>query len=213
VVVGTVGKSRRVKDAGPLINIHLSRQNSGRWGMKREGREHGERVERSKELDVALEGKRARVALRNHRVVQCTPQQKWPAVGTFARKWSKTGETWARTSEKSAPTVGTARRRDTIRQEIIGHSLRRSSRRVAGRNLWSGRLETLVDKPTGQHCADVFLKPGIQQVANLFTQIRGVAETGQLVRLQGIAGSSEKKLPRRLSSVFGHGDAPKINRF
>jgi hypothetical protein len=57
-----------------------------------------------------------------------------------------------------------------------------------------------------QHGRRILLKPGIQQLHDLFPKIRRVAQPGELVALQGIAGGGEKKLPRRLGFVGAHGD-------
>ena len=57
-----------------------------------------------------------------------------------------------------------------------------------------------------QHGRGILLKPGIQQLHDLFPKIRRVAQPGKLVALQGIAGGGEKKLPRRLGFVGAHGD-------
>ena len=57
-----------------------------------------------------------------------------------------------------------------------------------------------------QHGRGILLKPGIQQLHDLFPKIRRVAQPRELVALQGIAGCGEKKLPRRLGFVGAQGD-------
>ena len=52
-----------------------------------------------------------------------------------------------------------------------------------------------------QHGRRILLKPGIQQLHDLFAKVRRVAQPRELVALQRITGRREKELPRRLSFV------------
>jgi hypothetical protein len=68
------------------------------------------------------------------------------------------------------------------------------------------RLFAFLHQQARQHGRGILLKPGIQQLHDLFAKIRRVAQPRELVALQGIAGGGEKKLPRRLGFVGAHGD-------
>lgn len=119
---------------------------------------------------------------------------------------------------------GNMRRNETIRQEIIGHRLRGDLRvhgavsrglrcGVAVRWAWFGRSRfvgrddgalPLLDEPAGEHGGGIFLDPGINEAGDLFAEIGGVAEAGEFVTLQGVAGSGQKKFPGRLGAIGGH---------
>lgn len=112
------------------------------------------------------------------------------------------------------------RRCRLIREKIIGRDVAGFASPLTGRSplvhASGGRraftlrvrreLFTFLDQQARQHGRGIFLKPGIQQLHDLFAKIRRVAQPGKLVALQGIAGGGEKKLPRRLGFVGAHGD-------
>jgi hypothetical protein len=159
--------------------------------------------------EAAEAGKRERIGLLDERVGQSTPPRAWLAAGSLAKKRLSTAETRIREREKSATPVVAMRRRDTIRQEIIGRTIGLRGSRLVGSQVRRWWLQSLVHQPAREHGRGVLLKPLVKKFTNLLAEVRSVPQTGQFVGLQGIARGSEKKLPRWLNTVFGHGDAPK----
>ena len=112
------------------------------------------------------------------------------------------------------------RRCRLIREKIIGRDVAGFVSRLTGRSPLvhaSGRRRAFaplvrrevfafLHQQARQHGRGILLKPGIQQLHDLFAKIRRVAQPGELIALQGIAGGGEKKLPRRLGFVGAHGD-------
>jgi hypothetical protein len=98
-------------------------------------------------------------------------------------------------------------RRGLIREKIIGHRMRSVQPRFGPgdgvRNL-PGML-SLFHQPARQHGRGVFFEPLIEQSADLLAEIGGMTQTCQFIRLQRVARSGQKKLPRRLGLVAGHG--------
>ncbi len=98
------------------------------------------------------------------------------------------------------------RRRAPLRKNIIGHRIPVRRQRFIG---WSGlsivqRTFTVLDEPARQHGASVFIKPFIEQCANFFAEIGGMAETRKFKALQRVARGREKELPRGLHFGTGH---------
>jgi hypothetical protein len=109
----------------------------------------------------------------------------------------------AENREMPFPSSGVAscgRRSTPIRKKVIGHRMSLLMWNVAGaRGLrFPRRLLAALHQPARQHGASVFLEPLVQQSADFFAQIGRVAETRELVALQRIARSREKKFPGRL---------------
>jgi hypothetical protein len=88
--------------------------------------------------------------------------------------------------------------------------LSRSSRYLVRRDFGRRRLQALVDQPTSQHGGSVFLEPLVKQFTNFFPQVGRVAQAGEFVGLKSITRGGDEKFPRRLGTVFGHGDTPKL---
>jgi hypothetical protein len=100
--------------------------------------------------------------------------------------------------KSSCPSRRTAsyRRHDRlIREEIIGHRMR-IARRMDGPRI-GARLRVrsaqcmfaLLHKPARQHGGGVFFQPGIEQLADLLAEIRGVTEPRELIALEGVSRS------------------------
>jgi hypothetical protein len=102
----------------------------------------------------------------------------------------------------------------SIREKIIGRSVcglascvkgRRcpvfGSRALAGLASRRGVL-ALLHQPARQHGRRVFFKPGIQQLSDLLAEIGRMAQTGEFVTLQRIAGCRQQEFPRRLGFVI-----------
>ena len=110
----------------------------------------------------------------------------------------------------SMPDAMHLRRSRAIRENIIGRSVipaaavRARVRQDVG---WvrGGRALTVLHQPARQQRRGVFFNPGIKQLTDLFPQIRGVTQSRQLIALQGITGSREEKLPRRLGPIVQRG--------
>lgn len=100
---------------------------------------------------------------------------------------------------------------ESIRQKIIGHRMAVCGRlgggcvhgvlRFRGKN---GAL-ALLNEPAGDHGVGVFVEPLVEQGRNLLAEIGRVAEAGEFVALERVAGSGKKKLPGRLGAIGGHG--------
>ena len=112
------------------------------------------------------------------------------------------------------------RRCRLIREKIIGRDVAAFASPLTGRSplvhascgrrafapLVRCEVFAFLHQQARQHGRGILLKPGIQQLHDLFAKIRRVAQPGELIALQGIAGGGEKKLPRRLGFVGAHGD-------
>ncbi len=92
-------------------------------------------------------------------------------------------------AEVSGHSAGSRRRERLLREEIIGHRMCASLGAGRGRLIESGRGRALAlfHQPAREHRAGVFFQPLIQQRADFFAQVGGVAKTGEFVRLQGSA--------------------------
>jgi len=114
----------------------------------------------------------------------------------------------------SRATTKFAWRARSIREKIIGHSMRGlascfggSRSLVIGRRLLACRVSrggvlALLHQPARQHGRGVFFEPGIEQLRDLLAEIRRVAQTGELVTLQRVAGCRQQEFPRRLGFVI-----------
>ena len=102
----------------------------------------------------------------------------------------------------------------SIREKIIGHSMRGLASRFTGsrspviaRRLLAcrasrGGVLAFLHQPARQHGRGVFFQPGVEQLSDLLAEIGGVAQARKLVTLQGIARSRVQELPRRLGFVI-----------
>jgi len=94
-----------------------------------------------------------------------------------------------------------------FREKIIGHSVRSIEPRFCPgdgvRNL-PGML-SLFHQPARQHGRGVFFEPLVEQGTDLLAEIGGMTQARQFVGLQRIARCGQKKLPRRLGPIAGHG--------
>ncbi|OLC97048.1 MAG: hypothetical protein AUH86_08370 [Acidobacteria bacterium 13_1_40CM_4_58_4] len=107
------------------------------------------------------------------------------------------------------PSCGAAvygRRRVPLRKNIIGHRMPVRRQRFIGPSglCIAQRPFVLLDEPARQHGASVFIQPFIQQCANFFAEIGGMAETRKFKALQRVARGREKELPRGLHFGTGH---------
>jgi hypothetical protein len=69
----------------------------------------------------------------------------------------------------------------------------------------------LLDEPASDHGVGVFVEPLVEEGRDLLAKIRGVCKAREFVAMERVAGSGEKKLPRRLGAIVGHG-ALRANR-
>jgi hypothetical protein len=94
-----------------------------------------------------------------------------------------------------------------LREKIIGHSVGSIEPRFCAGDgvLDLRRTLALLHQPARQHGRGVFFQPLVEQSTNLLAEIGGMTQARQFVRLQRIARSGQKKLPRRLRVVPGHG--------
>jgi hypothetical protein len=63
----------------------------------------------------------------------------------------------------------------------------------------------LLDQPTGDQGVAVFVEPLVEEGIDFLAEIGGVCEAREFVTVQSVGRSSEKKLPRRLGAIGGHG--------
>lgn len=93
-----------------------------------------------------------------------------------------------------------------IRKKVIGRRMRVQPREFVRTNRFrfARRALALFHQPAREHGTRIFLKPLVEQRANLLTEIGGVTEAREFVTLQGIPRRREKKFPRRLCLGTGH---------
>lgn len=103
---------------------------------------------------------------------------------------------------------------ESIRQKIIGHRMAvggggggglfrlRASLGFGGRR--ADALQALLDQPARNHGVGVLVEPLVEEGRDLLSEISRMAEAGEFVGVQGVAGSGEKEIPRRLSMLGGH---------
>jgi hypothetical protein len=148
-------------------------------------------------------------------VVGGTPFRPASARGTPG-KFSRIPVPWARTAgARLSAGAGTVRANESIRQKIIGHRMAVGRRRIGSGGFRRGfagcgarAAIALLDQPAGDHGVGVFIQPLIQERRDLLAEIGGVAEAGKLVGVQGVAGSGEQELPRRLGALRGQEGLP-----
>jgi hypothetical protein len=94
-----------------------------------------------------------------------------------------------------------------LREKIIGHSVRSIEPRFRPgdsiRDL--RRTLALLHQPASQHGRGVLFQPLVEQGTDLLAEIGGMTQARQFIGLQRIARGGQKKLPRRLGVVPGHG--------
>lgn len=100
---------------------------------------------------------------------------------------------------------------ESIRQKIIGHRMAVCGSRFGGGLVRRGlgfrgenRALALLDQPARNHCVSVFVEPLVEQGRDFLAEIGRVAEAGEFVALERVAGSGEKKLPGRLGAIGVH---------
>ena len=99
------------------------------------------------------------------------------------------------------------RRDRPIRKKVIGHGVSVCGESFTSKRVFLHLLRAfpLVHQPARQHCRGIFFHPLVEKGANLLAEISGVAEPREFIALQRSSRSREKKLPRRLGFVVGHG--------
>ena len=153
-----------------------------------------------------------RLAGRIERVSGSTPFRPCGARASLD-KIGKTGRVSPQTGgERSRATARNTLLNESIRQKIIGHRMAVCGRRFGDGLVRSGpgfrgenRALALLDEPAGDHGVGVFVEPLVEQGRDLLAEIGCVSEAGEFVALQGVAGSGEKELPRRLGAIGVHG--------
>jgi hypothetical protein len=99
------------------------------------------------------------------------------------------------------------RRDRPIRRKVIGHGMSVFRERFTRNRVFLRLLRAfpLVHQPSREHCRGIFFHPKVEKGANLLAEIGGMAKTREFKALQRSSRSREKKLPRRLGFVVGHG--------
>jgi len=145
------------------------------------------------------------------RSMRCTS---WGALVPLGTGGSRSAETnLERTSEPRNSGLTSRRaaswlwRGGLIREKIIGHRMRSVQPRFrTGDGLGDlPRMFALLHEPARQHGRGVFFHPLVEQSTDLLAEIGGMTQSCQFIRLQRVARSGQKKLPRRLGLVAGHG--------
>ena len=148
---------------------------------------------------------------RIERVAGSTPFRPCGARGTLDKirktKWFSP----RRASERSVAAARNVWASETIRQKIIGHRMAVGGKRFGGGLLRRGLgvrglncALALLDEPAGDHGVGVFVEPLVEEGRDFLAQVGGVGEAREFVAVKRVAGSGEKKLPRRLGAVVGH---------
>ncbi len=130
------------------------------------------------------------------------------ALGKIEKTSAKTMRTPAKNSAAAARSVRTD---ESILQKVMGRvatvgtNFRRGGR-LRGRLGLGGANAAfaLLDEPAGDHGVGVFVEVLVEEGRDLLAEIGGVAEAGEFVGSEGVAGSGEEELPRRLGAVVGH---------
>jgi hypothetical protein len=148
---------------------------------------------------------------RIERIAGSTPFRPCGARGTLDKirktKWFSP----RRGGERSVAAARNVWASETIRQKIIGHRMTVGGKRFGGGLLRRGLgvrglngALALLDEPAGDHGVGVFVEPLVEEGRDLLAQVGGVGEARKFVAVKRVAGSGEKKLPRRLGAVVGH---------
>jgi hypothetical protein len=98
------------------------------------------------------------------------------------------------------------RRTRPIRKNIIGHAALLPNHVICRSGLRNIRAFAELQQQTCQHRRSVFVEPLVEQRDDFLSQIGGVIQPRQLVRLQRSARSRKQKFPWRLTRRirFGH---------
>lgn len=161
------------------------------------------------QLFLVLRGRRLTTAWKPHYPFCCgTPPRELLRCDSLDKTDSKLLVEHRTGRLNSPPTASFLRRGVEICQNIIGRSVSvvpilpgRFGRRVL---FFGGSGAFLVlNQPARQHGRGVLFDPGLQQLSDFLSQIGGVAQPRELIALQGITRSRQKKVPRRLGTVVG----------
>ena len=146
------------------------------------------------------------------RVVGSTPFRPCGGLGTLDKIGKTTCCSPRRASERSVAAVRDLLANESIRQKIIGHNVAIGWHRFGnglirrGLNVGGAHIAfTQLEEHASDHGVGIFIDPLIEERINFLTQIGGVTKARKFVTVQGVAGSSEEKFPRRLGAAGGHG--------
>jgi len=152
------------------------------------------------------------------RVVGSTPFRPRGGRGTLDKIRKASWFSPRRAGERSVAAARNVWASETIRQKIIGHRMTVGGKRFGGglvrRRLGVRGLNgafALLDEPAGNHGVGVFVEPLVEEGRDLLAEIGSVGQAREFVAVERVAGSGEKKLPRRLGAIGGHG-ALRANR-
>lgn len=156
----------------------------------------------------------ARSEPRCSKEVQSTPRRTLAAYAVRVKKQKQNESSSPRANERSGTAALRARWNESIREKIIGH---RMAVGAGGFRIGSGRGShaengafALLHQPAREHGRSVLLEPLVQQFGDFLAEIGRVGEAGELVGLQRVAGSGEKKLPGSLGAGLGHDDLRRL---
>jgi hypothetical protein len=154
---------------------------------------------------AARQERRARLEPPEKVIQQNTPLPVRQMKDAWAERNQEPREKQRGAGETLRTSTGTVVRSGAIRQKIIGHGFTAADGGFGcGRLPWAeDRQLTLANQPSRQIGGGVLVQPLIEKRGYLLAQIGGMAEAREFIALQGIARSSEKKLPRRLGARSG----------
>jgi hypothetical protein len=155
---------------------------------------------------AAREEKPARFATQRNSHEVDTPPRMLPVSPTAGKNSRKRHEKLRRGGETSGSSTRSARRSDTLREDVIGRRMAVASKgfgRRSGSFAEDGAF-ALIHEPAGEHGRRVFLEILIEEGSQLLAEIGGVSEAGEFIGLQRVAGSGEQELPGRLGVIGVH---------
>jgi hypothetical protein len=146
------------------------------------------------------------------RVVGSTPFRPSGARGASDQIMKSDQFSPRRTSERSFATARNVWANESIRQKIIGHRMA-VGRHGFGNGLFPRGLDVggahiaiaQLEEHASNHSVGIFVEQLVDKGIDFLAEIGGVAETRELVTVQGVAGSGKEEFPRRLSAANVHG--------
>ena len=155
---------------------------------------------------AARDEKGARLATQRNGHEVSTPPRILPVNPTAGKNNQKQHEKLRRGDEESGSSRRSARWNDTVRENVIGRTAALVLGGLRGRRglFAEDGAFALIHEPASQHGGGVLLKILVEECAQFLAEIGGMGEPGEFVRLEGVTGSGEQELPRRLSVVGVH---------
>jgi hypothetical protein len=146
------------------------------------------------------------------RVVGSTPFRPCGARGSLDKLRKLERFSPRRASERSIAAARNVWANQSIRQKIIGHNMAVGRHRFGSalirRGLDVGDAHVAFaqfEEHASDHGVGVFVEQLVDKGVDFLAEIGGVTEAREFVTVERVAGSGEKKFPRRLGAASGHG--------